>query len=125
MRAAGAAIVKQLMPGDAVLLFGALGAGKTTFVRGMLEGLGYAGPVRSPTFNLLQPFPTDPPILHADLYRVESGNGLGIEDYLDTHVIVVEWAERLGDLIWLEQAYRVRIEFVDGGRRVSIDTPAA
>ena len=55
-----------------------------------------SGAVRSPTFNLLHVYPTVPPVLHADLYRVTSADGLGLEDYEETHVLLVEWADRLG-----------------------------
>jgi len=53
--------------------------------------------VRSPTFNLMQTFDTEPPVLHVDLYRVASHAGLGIEDYLETHVCLIEWADRVRD----------------------------
>ena len=96
-RALGASLARRLQPGDLVRLEGPLGAGKTTLVRGLLEALGHEGPVRSPTFNLLQAFDTDPPVLHADLYRVASAGGTGLEDYLDTHVVLVEWADRLAE----------------------------
>lgn len=104
--------------GEIVLLEGPLGAGKTTFVRGVLRGIGYAGVVRSPTFNLLQIFPTDPPILHADLYRVESWVGIGIEEYLESHLCFIEWPDRLQGLVDPESCYRIQIEFAETGRIV-------
>ena len=56
MRDLGARLAGQLRIGDVVLLYGELGAGKTTLVRGFIDALGYEGPVRSPTFNLIQIF---------------------------------------------------------------------
>lgn len=119
-RALGAQLAQQLKPGDIVRLEGPLGAGKTTLVRGLLEALGHEGPVRSPTFNLLQAFDTDPPVLHADLYRVASAEGTGLEDYLDTHIVLVEWPDRLpeDDLHW-----RVKISFKGASRQAMIERP--
>ena len=114
-RALGASLARRLVPGDLVRLEGPLGAGKTTLVRGLLEALGHKGPVRSPTFNLLQSFDTDPPVLHADLYRVASAEGTGVEDYLDSHVVLVEWPDRLPED---EAHWRVEISF-DGDARVA------
>ena len=120
-RALGAALAQRLSPGDLVRLEGPLGAGKTTLVRGLLEALGYVGPVRSPTFNLLQAFETSPPILHADLYRVASAEGTGLEDYLDSHVVLVEWPDRLpGDP---REDWRITISFDGEGRRAIIELP--
>lgn len=117
-----ASLAANLKEGDLVLLDGPLGAGKTTFVRGILEGLGYEGAVRSPTFNLLQTFDTRPPVLHADLYRVPSATGLGIEDYLPTHLCLVEWPDRAPELANME-AIQIRIDFEGSGRRVWIEPP--
>ncbi len=119
-RALGAALARRLASGDLVRLEGPLGAGKTTLVRGLLEALGHEGPVRSPTFNLLQTFPTDPPVLHADLYRVASAEGTGLEDYFDTHVVLVEWPDRLPDD---PSHWRVEIAFEGEGRLARIWTP--
>lgn len=106
-----------------MLLKGELGAGKTTLVRGVLEGLGFDGPVRSPTFNLIQTFDTKPPVMHADLYRLKSAIGVGLEDYLDTHLCLVEWPDRLGGLIDPDSAWQVEIEFEANGRLVRIIPP--
>ncbi|RYG26196.1 tRNA (adenosine(37)-N6)-threonylcarbamoyltransferase complex ATPase subunit type 1 TsaE, partial [bacterium] len=81
---------------------------------------GHEGPVRSPTFNLLQSFDTEPPVLHADLYRVASAEGTGLEDYLDTHIVLVEWPDRLPED---ESHWRVTISFTEGGRHAVIEQP--
>ena len=124
-RTVGAALGKQLRIGDVVLLNGPLGAGKTTLVRGLLEALRHEGPVRSPTFNLVQVFPTDPPVMHADLYRVRSYEGIGLEDYLDTHVCLVEWPDRAEGLVDPRQAWQIQLEFEEPGRKITIVPPQA
>jgi len=123
MRAFGASLLPRLQAGDVVLLQGDLGAGKTTLVRGLLEGMGYSGAVRSPTFNLIQTFPTNPPVMHADLYRVKSYEGIGLEDYLDTHLCLIEWPDRAAGLVSPEDCWRVSIEFDGEGRRIVISAP--
>jgi tRNA threonylcarbamoyladenosine biosynthesis protein TsaE len=120
MRAFGASLVHTIAAGDTVFLYGELGAGKTTLVRGYLEALGHRGPVRSPTFNLVQIFPTEPPVVHVDLYRVKSHEGLGLEDNLDDHVTFVEWADRAAGLIEQDQAWIIKIEFAAEGRVVIV-----
>lgn len=116
----GAELIKLLAPGDIVLLSGELGAGKTTLVRGMLQGVGYDGPVRSPTFNILQEFSTSPPILHVDLYRLNSGDGVGIEDYFGTHICLIEWPDRWPELANFGRPIHVEIEFDGSGRKVTV-----
>lgn len=123
MRKLGASLQGAVVAGDLVLLFGDLGAGKTTFVRGYLESAGWREAVKSPTFNLLQVYDVDPPVLHADLYRVASTAGLGLEDYLDTHVSFVEWPSRLEGFVDFNACWKVDIQFSDGGRIVEIAVP--
>lgn len=118
MKALGARLLPLLSVGRMVLLFGELGAGKTTLVRGLLSAAGWEGAVRSPTFNLMQVYETDPPILHADLYRLKSAAGIGLEDYLETHICLIEWPDRLDEVP--EDVVVVRIDFDGEGRLVEV-----
>ena len=99
--ALGAAIAPLLQPGDAVLLYGPLGMGKSTLARGLIRAL--TGPeedVPSPTFTLVQFYETTPPVAHFDLYRLtrpEEAFEIGLDDALDEGCALIEWPERLGD----------------------------
>jgi tRNA threonylcarbamoyladenosine biosynthesis protein TsaE len=89
---------RTLKAGTFVLLHGDLGAGKTVFVRGLAAGLG-ADPdaVTSPTFVLIQHYRGAIPLIHADLYRLDSAAAvadLGLEELGSGAVVAVEWAER-------------------------------
>lgn len=87
-------IIKVLKVGDVVLLTGDLGAGKTTFVSGALEALGYKDHVISPTFNILKCyFEVNPIIYHIDAYRLEDQNiDIGLEEYIEGNgICFIEW----------------------------------
>jgi tRNA threonylcarbamoyladenosine biosynthesis protein TsaE len=97
--ALGARLADALPPGCVVYLRGELGAGKTTLVRGLVRALGHAGPVRSPTYTLLEPYTVaGRQIVHLDLYRLadpEELEFLGLRDFLDGRsIFLVEWPER-------------------------------
>jgi len=126
--AAGEALAKLLLPGDVIALTGDLGAGKTTLVRGLLQALGHDGEVPSPSFALVQPYEdVDPPVWHADLYRVEDDAELvelGL-DSLGDGVLIVEWPERAGPGAWPD-ALRLSLEILDPKRRrLTAEVPAA
>jgi tRNA threonylcarbamoyladenosine biosynthesis protein TsaE len=97
--AAGEWLAAALSPGDVILLYGQLGAGKTAFVRGVARGLG-ADPddVSSPTFTLIQEYTSARRILfHVDLYRLAPAEieDLGLEDLIGGEgVVAIEWADR-------------------------------
>ena len=96
--ALGEAMAATLAPGDLLLLAGELGAGKTTFVRGLARGLGSTAAVQSPTFTLVRVYPGRVQLAHVDLYRVESSAELaelGLEELLEEGVVAVEWGDRL------------------------------
>jgi tRNA threonylcarbamoyladenosine biosynthesis protein TsaE len=122
-RGVGAWLVGKVKAGDLVLLYGDLGAGKTTLVRGYLKAVGYYGDVRSPTFNLLSVYDTDPPVAHADLYRLKHWRESGLEEYLDTHVCFIEWPERAPELEATTNAVRIRLEFRQNGRHCTVTFP--
>ena len=87
-----------LRRGDLVCLEGELGAGTTTFVRGLALGLGNRSPIHSPTFALVHEYSGDIPIYHFDFYRLQGQNELheiAFFDYLGMDgVVVIEWASR-------------------------------
>jgi tRNA threonylcarbamoyladenosine biosynthesis protein TsaE len=115
---------RTLKPGAFVLLHGNLGAGKTVFVRGLAAGLGAdADAVTSPTFVLIQQYKGTIPLIHADLYRLESSaavDDLGLEELGNGGVVAVEWAERMSRAP--EGSVTVTIEDAGGElRRITIE----
>ena len=114
-RALGREIGDGLARGDVLLLEGELGAGKTTFVKGVAEACKVEVTVRSPTFALMHRYHGDPDLVHVDLYR--ESDAAGLEDlYLDADgddvITVVEWPKQLASYLWPD-APRVRFEHVD------------
>ena len=124
---AGASLATRLGPGDAVVVSGELGAGKTAFVRGACRALGVEGPVTSPTFAIGQVYggrlPGGEPveIAHLDLYRLATLDGEDpalLDDYLTGgRIAFVEWPGAAGDSL-PRVAARVRIQHLGGDRRV-------
>ena len=99
-----AALVEALPPPVCFALQGPLGAGKTTFVRGLVRGLGCDARVKSPTFALAHSYPSSPVVHHLDLYRLEGEDAaiaLGLDELLhdDDAYACVEWAE-LAEGLW-------------------------
>jgi tRNA threonylcarbamoyladenosine biosynthesis protein TsaE len=126
----GRALAPLLRAGDVVALFGALGAGKTTFCRGVLRGLGFAGDVASPTFPIVQAYaPPDTrlPLWHVDLYRIERAGEigeLGLDEALETAALLIEWPERLPRL-WPGALLLTLDVRSDGARALTASVPPA
>jgi len=124
-RALGAKIARVLRPGDVVCLFGGLGAGKTTLARGVVaELLGADTETPSPTYTLVQVYEgPDFDLWHADLYRLERPEEtveLGLEEAFETAASLIEWPERLGDLIPGDRLEVHLDETSDGARRARL-----
>jgi tRNA threonylcarbamoyladenosine biosynthesis protein TsaE len=116
-RALAAALAARLRPGDTIVLTGDLGAGKTTFVQGLASGLGITERVQSPTFVLVRRYEAPLPLVHVDLYRVETGAELlemGLDDLLaEDAVVAIEWGTAAGRLLPSDRL-EIRLEPVPG-----------
>jgi tRNA threonylcarbamoyladenosine biosynthesis protein TsaE len=92
-------LASYLQPGDVIALEGDLGAGKTTFTKGLAEGLEITKNVNSPTFTIIKEYKGTMPLFHMDVYRLEnSDEDLGFEEYFEgIGVTAVEWAHLIKD----------------------------
>ena len=121
----GAALGKILPAGTILAYRGDLGAGKTAFTRGLARGLGYAEPVTSPTYTIVNEYLGGRlPLFHFDMYRLHSSDDLwdiGWEDYLERGgVCAVEWSENVDDA--MENAIYVTIyKTGEESRRIVIE----
>ena len=121
----GADLGKILNPGTVLAYRGDLGAGKTAFTRGLARGLGYAEPVTSPTYTIVNEYLGGRlPLFHFDMYRLASSDDLwdiGWEDYLERGgVCAVEWSENVDDA--MENAIYVTIyKTGEESRRIVIE----
>jgi tRNA threonylcarbamoyladenosine biosynthesis protein TsaE len=123
----GRELGRLLFPGSVVALAGPLGAGKTTLVRAIAEGLGVADSrmVNSPTFVLLQEYPARLPIYHFDAYRLKTIRefaDLGVEEYFASDgVCLIEWADRV-EAVLPPERINIRIEPVsEAERRITVE----
>jgi tRNA threonylcarbamoyladenosine biosynthesis protein TsaE len=121
--ALGETLGRGLRAGDVVLLYGELGAGKTTFVRGLARGAGFRGRVSSPTFALAHAYRGRRLTLHhLDLYRLARGETeeVGLDELLadPRGAVVVEWPQAAPR--WPRRRVEVRLAHAKAGRRVSI-----
>jgi tRNA threonylcarbamoyladenosine biosynthesis protein TsaE len=127
--AMGARIATLLRRHDVIALFGDLGAGKTTLVRGILRGLGFEGEVASPTFPIVQPYEELAiPVWHVDLYRIEDPSELeelALDEARDQASLLIEWPERLGAGLWADALRLGLSRAAHGGRALTAEVPAA
>jgi tRNA threonylcarbamoyladenosine biosynthesis protein TsaE len=122
--ALGAALGAALEPGLTIHLRGELGAGKTTLVRGALRGLGWQGPVKSPTYTLLELYEVSRLLLHHfDFYRFhdpQEWSDAGFrESFNGRNVSLIEWPEKAGDRLPLPDVDIV-LESSGDGRNASL-----
>ncbi|MGL5062684.1 MAG: tRNA (adenosine(37)-N6)-threonylcarbamoyltransferase complex ATPase subunit type 1 TsaE, partial [Microcoleus sp.] len=122
---------RSLPAGTVILLAGDLGAGKTTLVQGIAEGLGIADSVESPTFTLINEYLTGRiPLYHLDLYRLEPEEveALHLESYwdgleMDLGIVAIEWAEKLP---YQPESYlQICLSYCDEGRQVEVKSAGA
>ncbi|MEX2488387.1 MAG: tRNA (adenosine(37)-N6)-threonylcarbamoyltransferase complex ATPase subunit type 1 TsaE [Pseudomonadales bacterium] len=122
----GRALASLLDTGMVVYIEGELGAGKTTLCRGFLRELGVTGPVKSPTFTLVEPYETALfQVFHFDLYRLGDPNELeymGIDDYFGgPRVCLIEWPER-GEGFLPDCDLKIQMRLADQGREANIES---
>ncbi|MGH2757264.1 MAG: tRNA (adenosine(37)-N6)-threonylcarbamoyltransferase complex ATPase subunit type 1 TsaE [Actinomycetota bacterium] len=102
-RIIGASLAPTLLPGDVISLAGDLGAGKTVFVQGLATALGVERRITSPTFTLIHEYEGRFPVVHVDVYRLDSIQevlDLGFEELVDpSAVLLVEWGEAVMPLL--------------------------
>ncbi len=116
-------VARSLEPGRVLILDGVMGAGKTTFTKGLARGLGFTGDVTSPTYTYIHEYPTPQGTLaHIDAYRLEPKSRLwqmGLDELLErSHLTVIEWG--LEFVTELENPLIIRFEVVADGRRILV-----
>ncbi len=121
--ALGARLAQTLSAGHVVALNGDLGAGKTTLARGVIKTLCDVDEIPSPTYTLVQIYDgPDAELWHCDMYRLERPEDafeLGLIEAFDEAICLIEWPDKLGDVLPVE-AFRVNIAFEGKGRRADL-----
>jgi tRNA threonylcarbamoyladenosine biosynthesis protein TsaE len=124
MRALGARIAPRLRAGDVVALSGPLGSGKTTLARAIIAALGHKGEVPSPTFTIVEAYDLDPPLVHADFYRLErprEADELGLDDYREGAALIAEWPEKAGGFAHEPGCLSIALEIAGSGRKAIVE----
>lgn len=106
---------------------GEMGAGKTTFIKTLCRVLGIADEVSSPTFSLVNEYrlPDGSPVFHFDFYRINhvlEAEDMGIYEYLDGGICLIEWGEKIADILEKEPRILVKISPRGGKRFITFET---
>lgn len=121
----GKEIGSKLKGGDVIAFVGGLGAGKTTFTRGLAIGMGLGDEVTSPTFALVNEYKGKINLYHFDMYRIMNAESLettGFYDYLsDDNVLAIEWSENIKDCLDKNTIYITINRIDDDTREIIID----
>jgi tRNA threonylcarbamoyladenosine biosynthesis protein TsaE len=113
-----------LEAGNVITLEGDLGAGKTTFTKGLAIGLGIERTLSSPTFTIVKEYEGRLPLYHMDVYRLEnSDEDIGFEEYFNGNgITVIEWAQYIEDFLPTDRL-NIMIKYLDEGSRLLIFEP--
>ena len=113
----GKQLSNYLQGGDVLAMVGELASGKTTFIKGILQGLKYNEPVTSPTFTLINEYNALYPVIHIDCYRETNLNRwikIGFHDYINTeNIVIIEWANKIIPLLPYDY---IQIDFTHQGQ---------
>ncbi|ASK61240.1 tRNA (adenosine(37)-N6)-threonylcarbamoyltransferase complex ATPase subunit type 1 TsaE [Virgibacillus phasianinus] len=112
-------LANLLRPGDVITLEGDLGAGKTTFTKGIATGLGVKRVVNSPTYTIIKEYEGELPLYHMDVYRLEdSDEDIGFSEYFDGKGIsIVEWAQFIEEYL-PEERLDIKISYLNEQARL-------
>jgi tRNA threonylcarbamoyladenosine biosynthesis protein TsaE len=124
MEGFGARIAAHLRAGDVIALSGPLGSGKTTLARAIIAALGHGGEVPSPTFTIVETYDLDPPLVHADFYRLEhprEAEEIGLDDYREGAALLAEWPEKAGGFADEPGCLSIALEIAGSGRKAIVE----
>ena len=121
-------IAEHIVPGDVLALNGELGAGKTTFVKGLVQALkGDVTSVQSPTYTLMHIYEARLTVVHIDAYRLDNNaalEALGYAEYADDGILCLEWADRLEPVTSSKHLWTLNFKHKEGGTRsVEVSVP--